>query len=249
MNSNFYTFENHNTNTPLSYLSALSNISKHNDHWGAVMGYDWMVETPSLIFTEIDDSESIGVIEDIECLTKAQNGAEIRAFLFKNKLITAFPVLNSSHYTNVKCSAISDWNSFPIERTVQVTLPNQSILSAFCVDSWNNKSTYQPNADVKLGFSAFPYRMSQSSDEFSLKPMDEYDDEGTSYEFSGGQLSDIEPAETFYHLGWFANLNFPEESDLPPIRVWIHKKNIEGTPNSEARYSGTFWLQCSLEAL
>lgn len=241
----FATFESGNL-LILARLSALTNISRHNAHWGGLLGFDWMIETPSLIFTEIDDSESLGEYDEIECLFKESDAAEIRSFLYNNKLLTAFPVLQPNSYTQARCAFVEHWEGSRVERSITLDFEEGTRLSAFCTDGWQYAGSYKEDKELHIGLSALPYRLSVSNDAFFWNISEEHDDHSSSYNFSGAELYDIESGECFYHIGWFASLRFPEKPNFPPIRIWIHKKNIDSPPKEGQMYGGSLWLQCAL---
>lgn len=228
-------------------MSRLTKIAKHNAHWGALMGYDWMVETPSLIFTEMDESESIGKKDDVECLIKRDNGNELHSFLLENKVLTAFPVLKPSSYQGLRCHSYSDWDEFCVERSIDLEVPVIGKVTTFAADTWRNCKNHNKDAQSKYGISAYVYRLYRSAGKFEFEQDLESDDNGTSYQFDGATLKNITPAESFYHLGWFADICFEKDGEELSFRVWIHKKNIDSPPVEGDNFSGSLWLQSSLE--
>ncbi|KAB2814250.1 hypothetical protein [Phaeocystidibacter luteus] len=227
-----------------------SSLARHNAHWAALMGYDWMIETPSLIFNEMDDSETVSVMNDIEWLLKEDAGNQLHSFLYKNKVLSAYPVLKAAYFVVSRPLQRIFWNNNQIERSLLIDFPGLGEIRAFCNDCWENGDALTLDQEHKVGLSALMYRMYRdNASGFSLNSIDSKDDDYTSYEFSGAVLTNIAPAESFYHKGWFADLNFEGISDADQkIRIWIHKKNIDSPPQEGVKYSGELWLQCSFKS-
>ncbi|NVK27196.1 MAG: hypothetical protein HWE14_04075 [Flavobacteriia bacterium] len=227
-----------------------SSLARHNAHWAALMGYDWMIETPSLIFNEMDESETVSILNDIEWLLKEDAGNQLHSFLYKNKVLSAYPVLQAAYFTLTRPLQRVFWNGNQIERSLLIDFPGLGEIRAFCNNCWERGDGPALNQEHHVGLSGLTYRMYQDENSgFSLNSIDSKDDDFTSYEFSGARLSNIVSAESFYHKGWFADLEFDGISSPDHrIRIWIHKKNIDSAPVEGVKYSGELWLQCSFKS-
>ncbi len=225
-------------------MQETSLLSRHRDHWSALFGHDWMSETPSIIFTEIDESELKEERGDTEWLINRNGKNALHSFIRKNRLITAYPSVEPIHFEEFNLLQVDEWSPSSIEHTVHLE-HNGMPLRTFCKNVWEMAEGCELGP-IKLGLSGLVYRLTPStSKKGSIKNVDGRNDDLTSYEFEGGILRNVEKAESFYHLGWFADLDILG-SEFPPIRIWIHKKNAHSAPVEGDVYEGEFWLQSCL---
>lgn len=208
-----------------------------------------MIETPSLIFTEMDESESMEIRQDVEWLLGTSDDMGLHSFLLKNRILSSFPALKPNKFTLLECTKVIDWDDYGIEKLVELNIPKIGKVKTFCTDSWKNASDYKKGEQIEIGISALAYNLRPEEASSHWESNESKEDGGTSYSITGCILSNIRPAECFFHLGWFADIklkDFGEET--PSMRIWIHKKNIKGEPQEGITYSGDIWIQSSLRA-
>ncbi|GGH73044.1 MAG: hypothetical protein EP346_06135 [Bacteroidetes bacterium] len=220
--------------------------ANHDAHWTAMMGFDWMLETPSLLFNELDESESVEFRDGFERLQKIDGALCLHSFLKQNHFITSYPSICPSHPLKCDLREVTTWNDKKIEHTIHLDIPNFGELSAFCPDYWWRSNEYKKHV-VELGLAGMVYQVKPEQKTCRVARLREKNDDGTSYIFTGATLDNIEPAESFYHKGWLATMELhPEDTSPLIVRVWIHKKNIPTPPETGILYSGEIWLHASL---
>lgn len=221
----------------------------HDAHWGAMMGFDWMFETPSLLFNEVDESKTVDTIDNLEYLEKVQGPLKLCTFLDNNHHLLSFPHLTSDHCVNAVLNRVLYWNKHKVESTTTIDVENYGELNTFCVNTWNLPSG---NGDdkVKACLSALVYELKTTQSTAEFASIESKDDNRTSYSFSGATLTDIESCELFYHKGWLAtiHLEFEDKRELK-FKIWIHKKNTDTPPEEGVLYKGALWLQSSFEEI
>lgn len=213
-----------------------------------MMGHDWMFETPSLLFNEVDESEVVHILNDLELLCKSDKDMSLFSFVRGKHLLTSFPCLTPDRYTRMSAVSYRNWNDGELERTVVLHHPAIGPLATFSSDAWLKTPQYDRKEDMYVGLSAFVYTLRPVQSTAVITPLTDRHDDGTSYFFSGAVLENIRKEECFYHLGWIADMAIDmENGESLNIKVWIHKKNSELPPEPGILYEGELWLQSRLE--
>ncbi len=203
-----------------------------------------MIETPSIIFTEIDESELKEDRNGTEWLVNKNGENELHSFIQDNRLLTAYPCIEPNKFYTFQLQGIQEWSASSIEHTAALQYDELSI-RAFCKNIWDVKAKCELG-EKQLGLSGLVYRIAPSDHHSShLQNVEGRNDDDTSCIFNGVTLKNIEKAESFYHLGWYADMEF-KGIKIPPVRVWIHKKNIDSPPEEGHVYQGEMWLQAKL---
>lgn len=216
----------------------------HDLHWSALLGFDWMLETPSLIVHEIDESDFVECLQGFDHLLSKSGTLELHSVLLNNQLLTTFPKHTQAYPSDGNFKEFSPWNSEKIEQRALISWENGFELMTYCSDAFWNYSLY--SSFPKVGLSAFIYTIRPEQSSATLTPLSNKKDGLTSYSFSGTTLSEIESVESFYHKGWIANMEILLPNYvLLNIRIWIHRKNAATPPEEGILYSGELWLHSS----
>lgn len=222
-------------------------IANHDAHWGAMMGFDWMLETPSLLFNELDESESIDITHGIERLENRSGEMTLHSFLRENHFLTCYPSVRPNLGYGCHIHEIANWNNSDVEHDITLSVEGFGDLRAFASDFHWNVNAYRQNPNHILGFSGMTIELKPEQKEASV-----FLEDGSSetkdnlIAFTGGVLTNIEPAVCFYHKGWMANLTLESKEGELTLRLWIHKKNTELPPEEGILYTGKIWIQCAL---
>lgn len=219
---------------------------KHDAHWGAVMGFDWMFETPSLLFNELDESELIETRDGIEFLQRTWGDFALKSFITKKRLISStFTLTPLQPGHNLPLLEVRSWQS-EVEGAITLEHPLCNPLRTYFNDFWKDSESLESGKDLSVGLSGFIYRLETDQSEPKLESLNSKEDDQTSYQFRGALLTDIEQKERFYHLGWTALLTLDHPIHPLNIRIWVHKKNCPIPPEEGVLYKGELWLQSSL---
>lgn len=213
--------------------------SSHDHHWSALFGFDWMFETPSLLFSELDDSYLYkGINDEVELLRTEGKHIIIQSLVKKGDFYN-YPYILDEWMLPIEFSntEINPWVDHEVEESYVSAEVKGQQFTFYLSDYPEFPEHYQSCEQNKFMFGGLIHELVLADTPFTRA--NAFNDETTRL-FENLEIVSFIEEQCFYHKGYFILLNSP---DLGLIPAWLHAKNKNVDLQTGLKVDAFIWLQ------